>query len=144
MVEKVKVSGKGLEYPRSQEYNEILIDCRRVYLKDHKLRCSVKSPSRSSAMVKLQDNLDGTYSMFFKPTFTGAFLVNIRIDDIHVKGSPFKVMVKSWTSRSLLRDLLVYSAITIHLSLISPLGMQLTINKLHYNLFWHTNVLNDV
>lgn len=95
LVRKVKVTGKGLVSARSQEYNEILIDCRRAYLKDLKLRCSVKSPSRSSAMVKLQDNLDGTYSMFYKPTFTGAHVVNIRIDEIHVPGSPFTVQVRA-------------------------------------------------
>lgn len=94
LVRKVKVSGRGLEYAKSQEYNEVLIDCRRVYLKDHKLRCSVKSPPKCSAMVKLQDNLDGTYSMFYKPTFAGSYLINIRVDDIHVVGSPFNVLVK--------------------------------------------------
>lgn len=95
LVQKVKVSGKGLVNAKSQEYNEILIDCRRVYLKDHKLRCSVRSPARSSAMVKLQDNFDGTYSMFYKPTFTGPHLINIRVDDIHVLGSPFTVHVRN-------------------------------------------------
>lgn len=94
LVKKVKVSGKGLDCARAQEYNEILIDCRRVYLKDHKLRCSVRSPARSSAMVKLQDNTDGTYSMHYKPTFTGPHVVNIRIDDIHIPGSPLTVHVK--------------------------------------------------
>lgn len=72
----------------------MLVDCRRVYLKDHKLRCSVKSPPRCSAMVKLQDNLDGTYSMYYKPTFAGSYLINIRVDDIHLTGSPFKVEVR--------------------------------------------------
>lgn len=95
LVQKVKVSGKGLEYARAQEYNEVLIDCRRVYLKDHKLRCSVKSPPKSSAMVKLQDNFDGTYSMFFKPTFPGTHEINIRVDDIHVPGSPFAAHVRA-------------------------------------------------
>lgn len=95
LVRRVKVSGKGLVNAKSQQYNEILVDCRRVYLKDHKLRCSVKSPPRCSAMVKLQDNLDGTYSMHFKPTFKGNYLVNIRVDDIHVEGSPFTVVVKT-------------------------------------------------
>ncbi|KAG9509134.1 Filamin-A, partial [Fragariocoptes setiger] len=33
LVQKIKISGKGLEFARSQEYNEIYIDCRRVYLK---------------------------------------------------------------------------------------------------------------
>lgn len=95
LVPKVKVSGKGLEFGRSQEYNEILVDCRRVYLKDHKLRCSVKSPPKASAMVKLQDNLDGTYSMFYKPMFPGTYLINVRIDDIHVVGSPFTTTVRT-------------------------------------------------
>lgn len=94
LVQKVKVKGKGLDNPISQQYNEILIDCRRIYLKDHKLRCTVKSPPRCSAMVKLQDNLDGTYSMFYKPTFTGSYIVNIRVDDIHVVGSPFTAVVR--------------------------------------------------
>lgn len=95
LVQKVKVSGKGIEFGRSQEYNEVLIDCRRVFLKDHKLRCSVKSPPKSSAMVKLQDNFDGTYSMFYKPMFPGSYQINVRIDDIHVPGSPFTTLVKT-------------------------------------------------
>lgn len=95
LVKKVKVSGVGLVNARVQEYNEVLIDCRRVYLKDHKLRCSVKSPSKSSAMVKLQDNQDGTYSMFYKPMFPGAHTVNVRVDDIHVNGSPFAALVRN-------------------------------------------------
>lgn len=95
LVEKVKVRGKGLTIARTQEYNEVLVDCRRVYLKDHKLRCSVKSPPKASAMVKLQDNMDGTYSMYYKPTFPGTYLINIRVDDIHVVGSPFSVVVKN-------------------------------------------------
>lgn len=95
LVKKIKVYGKGLDYPKSQEYNEILIDCRKIYLKDHKLRCTVKSPPRSSAMVKLQDNLDGTYSLYYKPTFAGSYLINIRVDDIHVEGSPFTGVVRS-------------------------------------------------
>lgn len=45
-------------------------------------------------MVKLQDNLDGTYTMSFKPTFTGKYLVNVRVDDIHVPGSPFPALVR--------------------------------------------------
>lgn len=95
LVHKVKVSGKGLEYAKAQEYNEVLVDCRRAYLKDHKLRCSVKSPTKCSAMVKLQDNLDGTYSMFYKPTEAGSYLINIRIGDIHVAGSPFTILVRN-------------------------------------------------
>lgn len=95
LVQKIRVTGKGLELGVSQQYNEILVDCRRVYLKDHKLRCSIKSPPRSSAMVKLLDNQDGTYSMQYKPTFSGKYMVNIRVDDIHVPGSPFTVMVRS-------------------------------------------------
>ena len=94
LVKKVKVSGKGLEFGRSQEYNEVLVDCRRVFLKDHKLRCSVKSPPKAAAMVKLQDNLDGTYSMFYKPMLPGSYLINVRIDDIHVPGSPFTALIK--------------------------------------------------
>lgn len=94
-MKKIKVTGKGLVHAKTQEYNEILIDCRKVYLKEHKLRCSVKSPPKSSAMVKLQDNLDGTYSMHYKPTFAGSYLINIRVDDIHVEGSPFTVMVRN-------------------------------------------------
>ena len=94
-MKKVKVNGKGLEYAKSQEYNEILVDCRRVFLKDHKLRCSVKAPPKASAMVKLQDNLDGTYSMFYKPMFPGTYYVNVRVDDIHVPGSPFTAIVRN-------------------------------------------------
>jgi hypothetical protein len=95
MVQKVRVTGKGLEFPRAQEYNELLIDCRRVYLKDHKLRCSVKSPPKASAMVKLQDNFDGTYSMLYKPMFSGTYNINITVDDIHVPGSPFETHVRN-------------------------------------------------
>lgn len=95
LVRKIKVKGKGLDNARSQEYNEILIDCRRVYLKDHKLRCSVKAPTRCAAMVKLQDNHDGTYSMHYKPIFPGIYTLNIRVDDIHIQGSPFTVHVKA-------------------------------------------------
>lgn len=94
MIKKIKVTGKGLVNARTQEYNEILIDCRRVALKDHKLRCSVKSPPRCSAMVKLLDNLDGTYTMHYKPTYQGTYLVNIRVDDIHIEGSPITVEVR--------------------------------------------------
>lgn len=46
-------------------------------------------------MVKLQDNSDGTYSMFYKPTFAGSYLINIRVDDIHIQGSPFTVNVRA-------------------------------------------------
>lgn len=95
LVGKIKIKGRGLDNPKSQEYNEILIDCRRVYLKDHKLRCSVKAPSRCAAMVKLQDNHDGTYSMHYKPTFPGTYTVFIRVDDIHIQGSPFTVHVRT-------------------------------------------------
>ena len=46
-------------------------------------------------MVKLQDNLDGTYTMMFKPTFNGNYQVTVRIDDVHVPGSPFTTYVKN-------------------------------------------------
>lgn len=46
-------------------------------------------------MVKLQDNLDGTYSMFYKPMFPGTYSINIRVDDFHVNGSPFGVTVRN-------------------------------------------------
>lgn len=46
-------------------------------------------------MVKLQDNFDGTYSMFYKPMFAGIYSINIRVDDIHVKGSPFAATVRN-------------------------------------------------
>ena len=95
LVQKVKVSGKGLEFAKAQEYNEVLIDCRKVYLKDHKLRCSVKSPAKCSAMVKLEENYNGTYTMLFKPMFPGPHLINVRVDDIHVPGSPFTALVRN-------------------------------------------------
>lgn len=95
MLKKIKVAGKGLDFGKTNQYNEILVDCRRVHLKDHKLRCSVKSPPRCSAMVKLNDNGDGTYTLQYKPTFTGVYQVNVRVDEQHVKGSPFDVAVKS-------------------------------------------------
>ena len=95
LVKRVRVSGRGLESARTNQYNEVLVDCRKVYLKDHKLRCSVKSPPKSSAMVKVDDNGDGTYTMSFKPTFTGVYQLNIRVDDTHVAGSPFSSHVRS-------------------------------------------------
>ena len=41
LVKKIRVSGRGLNLARAQQYNEVLIDCRRVYLKGESTRIAV-------------------------------------------------------------------------------------------------------
>lgn len=56
------------------------------------LGLSIEGPSK--AEINCVDNEDGTCSVDYLPTEPGKYTINVKFADEHVKGSPFKAMVR--------------------------------------------------
>lgn len=56
-------------------------------------RCTVtiKPPERCSTQLDITDNNDGTFKVVWKPTTTGLYVVNVKVEGVHVPSSPFYV-----------------------------------------------------
>lgn len=94
-IPKIRVFGKALELGHAGTQNEVDIDCRKASeIKGTDISVSMKNPPRSSSMIKLHDNLDGTYIVTYKPTIAGTYVLNIKVEDVHVPGSPWKINVR--------------------------------------------------
>ena len=49
---------------------------------------------RNDVVTGIRDNHDGTYDVTYTPQVPGAYVVDVKWDDEHVQGSPYKVTVK--------------------------------------------------
>ena len=49
---------------------------------------------RNDVVAGVRDNKDGTYDVTYTPQAPGAYVVDVKWDDEHVEGSPYRVTVE--------------------------------------------------
>jgi len=91
-VSKIQVSGKGIAIGKAYMQNEFWIDGRDAHLTAG-LVVNVKNPERASSQLKINDMGDGTFKCIYKPTASGLYIINIKVEGVHIPGSPFYVRV---------------------------------------------------
>lgn len=52
---------------------------------------TVKPPERASTQLNITDMGDGTFKVHWKPTTSGLYVVNVKVEGVHVPNSPFYV-----------------------------------------------------
>ncbi len=87
--DKVKAYGDGLEKGIVDEPNSFTIETRNAGTGG--LGIAVEGPAE--AEMNCVDNKDGTCTVEYVPVEEGDYDVNIKFDDAHIPGSPFKVPV---------------------------------------------------
>jgi len=53
----------------------------------------IVGPPRYAAQLKIHDHKNGTYRVGYKPNGPGIYTLSIKIADMHIPGSPFKIKV---------------------------------------------------
>jgi len=61
-------------------------------------KCVVKDPKGNPIPVEVVDNKDGTYAVTYNPDIPGPHVVDVTLDDIHIKDMPKTVLVKAGIS----------------------------------------------
>jgi len=89
-VQLVEVQGKGVIVAKATKENVFFVDARRANL-NAGLAINVKCPERCSAQLNIEDNNDGTFKVKWKPTNPGLYVVNVKVEGVHVPSSPFYV-----------------------------------------------------
>lgn len=89
---KIKVSGKGITIGKAYTQNEFWIDGRSAHLTAN-FTVNVKNPERAASQLKINDMGDGTFKCIYKPTASGLYIINIKVEGVHIPGSPFYVRV---------------------------------------------------
>jgi hypothetical protein len=89
----VEVAGKGIAIGKAYQQNEFWVDCRGANIGGADLTINIKNPERAATQLKINDMQDGTFKVFYKPTAAGCYVFNIKIEGIHVPGSPFYVRI---------------------------------------------------
>ena len=115
------------------EPSRVHIDARRAGRA--KLTATAQS-LKEEVPVKIEDNLDGTYDLMYIPPVSGAYLLNVKWDDHHIPGSPFKITAYSKTDPSqvgefchtLVNNLVTFCSMNIMLVIFS-------FNRWHRGLF---------
>ena len=79
--------------------NEFFVDCSQVRPVIGNLKVHIKGPERSSAQLNIKDNKNGTYTIQYKPTSCGTYMMTIKIADANIPGSPFAIKVTEFLSR---------------------------------------------
>ncbi|XP_074604162.1 filamin-B-like [Brevipalpus obovatus] len=91
-VSRVHVAGKGIMIGKSCYPNEFWIDGRDAAIAAG-LTVHMKNPPRASSGLKINDMGDGTFKCVYKPTNSGLYIIDIKVEGIHVPGSPFYVRI---------------------------------------------------
>ncbi|RWS01542.1 filamin-C-like protein [Dinothrombium tinctorium] len=86
MIKKIEVTGRGILIGKSYMQNDFWIDGRAANLAGAGL-------SRASSQLKINDMGDGTFKCVYKPTAAGQYIINVKVEGIHVPGSPFYVRI---------------------------------------------------
>jgi len=95
---KCKAYGPGLEGGEAHIPTEFTIEAinakgTRCPCGGHPFRVSIKSP-KGTVDAKITDNEDGTYRVDYTPTDQGIHNVAVQLEDKHIPGSAFKVMIR--------------------------------------------------
>lgn len=95
---KVTVHGRAWELGKAFAHNEFVVDCSQVQPPLGSLKVHVKGPERASAHLNIIDNENGTFTIRYKPTSPGLYVMTIKIADTNIPGSPFQVRVTEFLS----------------------------------------------
>jgi len=83
--------GPGLIEAISGEGTEFFVEASMVDGDSHKLDVKIEGPSEVE--WKQEDNKDGTFTISYTPTACGEYKVSVMVDDEHIPGSVFQVLV---------------------------------------------------
>ena len=91
--------GPGLESVEVNSYGDFQVSCSPDTILDD-LLVQVKGPSGSKP-VEITEHGNGQFSCSYVPTVAGDHIITIKVDDEHIKGSPFTANVKfaSYTNK---------------------------------------------
>ena len=92
-ISKVSVTGKGILIGKTFAFNDFWIDGRSANISAG-LAVHIKNPERASSQLKIHDMGDGTFKCTYKPTAAGLYIINVKVEGIHVPGSPFYVQIR--------------------------------------------------
>ncbi|XP_054152525.1 filamin-C-like [Oppia nitens] len=98
LLSRVAVHGRGYELGKAYAMNEFVVDCSGLKPVIGSLRVHMKGPERSAAQLNIRDNKNGTFKVSYKPTSPGMYIMNIKIAETHIPGSPFQVKVTEFLS----------------------------------------------
>lgn len=90
--------GRAFELGKAFSHNEFVVDCSKVQPPLGTLKVHVKGPERASANLSIVDNENGTFSIRYKPTSPGQYLMAVKIADTDIPGSPFNIRVTEFLS----------------------------------------------
>ena len=95
------VEGKGLKegtVGRKAQFNLITRNAERIQGYDERDRITVEIKDEQGqecvTQVKVKDMKDGTYHVCFYPRVQGTFKLYVKVNDEHIRGSPFTTSVK--------------------------------------------------
>uniref|UniRef100_T1KEG5 Uncharacterized protein n=1 Tax=Tetranychus urticae TaxID=32264 RepID=T1KEG5_TETUR len=91
-VSRIDVAGKGVTIGKSCMQNEFWIDGRKANITAG-LTVHIKNPQRASSHLSITDMGDGTFKCVYKPTAPGLYIVDVKVEGVHVPGSPFYVRI---------------------------------------------------
>uniref|UniRef100_A0A7M5WR27 Actin binding protein n=2 Tax=Clytia hemisphaerica TaxID=252671 RepID=A0A7M5WR27_9CNID len=89
---KVRVTGPGITEGTVNEPSCLNVDARDAG--PGHLSATVRGV-RNDVVAGIRDNKDGTYDVTYTPDVPGAYAVDVKWDEEHVEGSPFKVTVEN-------------------------------------------------
>lgn len=98
LLEKVTVHGRGFELGKAFTMNQFVVDCSRVQPPIGNLKVHTKGPERASANLAIVDNENGTFTVKYKPTSPGMYILTVKIAETDIPGSPFQVRVTEFLS----------------------------------------------
>lgn len=86
----IQCVGKGIITAKCNTQNEFVVDAREANLSAG-LTVTIKNPERASSQLNITDNGDGTHKVQWKPTCSGLYVINVKVEGVHVPSSPYYV-----------------------------------------------------
>lgn len=87
----IECQGKGLITGKANTQNDFWIDARKAHISDADLSVTIKPPERASSQLNIVDNKDGTFKVQWKPTCSGLYVINVKVEGVHTPSSPYYV-----------------------------------------------------
>ncbi|KAI1289487.1 Filamin-C [Halotydeus destructor] len=86
----IECTGKGIITGKINTQNEFWVDARAAELTAG-LTVNIRPPERASCQLDIQDMKNGTFKIHWKPTCSGLYVINVKVEGVHVPSSPFYV-----------------------------------------------------
>ena len=101
--------GEGLKegtVGRKAQYNLITRNAEKKQLYDERNRVTIEIKDEREqecvTAVRIDDNKDGIYNVSYYPIIQGTIKLYVKVNEVHIRGSPFTVIVKPFYVRPLL------------------------------------------